>query len=61
VKSGWVGEEKQKKKSAGEVLSAKVYNMHKGWHVTLLISHEFHEIEKNMETNKKTLEKSCQI
>ena len=27
----------------------------------MLLPHEFHENEKNMETNKKILEKSCQI
>lgn len=35
--------------------------MHKDHYEALVLSHEFHENEKNMETNKKILEKSCQI
>jgi hypothetical protein len=38
-----------------------LYNMHKEHCETLALSHEIHEIEKNMETNKKILEKSCQV
>ena len=35
--------------------------LYKEYHETLALSHEFHEIEKNKETDKKILEKSCQI
>ena len=42
-------------------LYGNLYNLHKNHHETLVLSHEFHENEKNMETNKKILEKSCQI
>lgn len=38
-----------------------LYNLHKESPVTLALSHEFHENEKNKETNKKILEKYCQV
>ena len=65
-KHPWKAAESEKKREKEALpgrfcpeLSYKMYKTHKKHDKTLSLSHEFHEIEKNMETKKKILDKYC--